>query len=81
MAPESGDEKRAWYTSTAHVLDMHPLAWANRGTGSALGLYVPKAKPAGISQMIREAAIHTLRKTDLLLKYEQLGELLSNLRC
>ena len=45
--PERGEEKRAWYTLTAHVQDLHPLAqdpWANGCTGSALGLYVPKAK-------------------------------------
>ena len=45
--PERGEEKRAWYTLTAHVQDLHPLAqdpWATGCTGSALGLYVPKAK-------------------------------------
>ena len=45
--PERGEEKRAWYTLTAHVQDLHPLAqdpWANGCTGSTLGLYVPKAK-------------------------------------
>ena len=45
--PERGEEKRAWYTLTAHELDLHPLAqdpWATGCTGSALGLYVPKAK-------------------------------------
>ena len=42
-----GEEKRAWYTLTVHVQDLHPLAqdpWATGCTGSALGLYVPKAK-------------------------------------